>query len=200
MPPPPLTEGALAEAEQQFGVTMPDGYRQFLLRVGSGGPGPVNMRPLARGPDGWGWVGDRQTDLAALTTPFPDQDSYQRRCDALDDARPQGPDETAWADWARRSDALERGRTAGALHLSDDGCGFFTLLVVSGAERGTVWFDRRATSDVIVPLRNPDRTHATFADFYLDWLTAAEQALAAGRAPLRRADVRAPIYAGRFDD
>ncbi|MFG1953558.1 hypothetical protein [Micromonospora sp. NPDC048830] len=38
-----------------------------------------------------------------------------------------------------------------------------------------MWFDRRATCDDIVPLRNRDGSHANFTDFYLDWLAAAER-------------------------
>ncbi|WP_446220058.1 SMI1/KNR4 family protein [Micromonospora sp. IBHARD004] len=196
----PLTEHELTEAEQQFGVTVPDGYWQFLLHVDSGGIGPVNLRRLSRGPGGWGWENDQETDHAALATPFPDQDSYEDQWEKLEAVKPQVSDETAWAAWNRRSDDLERAQTAGAVHLSDNGCGFYTLLVVSGTERGNVWFDRRATSDVIVPLRNRGGTHATFTDFYLDWLDAAEQALTASWGPLHRYDIRAPIWEGRFDD
>ncbi|WP_346118405.1 SMI1/KNR4 family protein [Micromonospora coerulea] len=194
----PLTERELAEAEQQLGVVMPDGYRQFLLYVDSGGTGPVTMRRLSRGPGGWAWENDRETELAALATPFPDQDSYEDRWEEHEAAQPPRSDETAWAAWNQRGDALHQAQTAGAVYLSDDGCGFHTLLVCSGAERGNVWFDRRATSDDIVPLRNRDDTHASFTDFYLDWLDAAEQALAAKRGRVRRYEVRAPIYEGRF--
>ncbi|MGW3887269.1 SMI1/KNR4 family protein [Micromonospora chokoriensis] len=194
-----MTERELSEAERQLGVTMPDGYRDFLLHVDAGGVGPVRMRRLMRGLDGWGWEDDEETDHAALATPFPDQKSYGSRWEELDAVRPEVSDEAAWAAWCRRSSGVERAQTAGAVYLSDDGCGFYTLLIVSGAERGNVWFDRRATSDVIVPLRNRDGTRATFTDFYLDWLDAAERSLTASEGPVRRRDIWAPIWEGRFD-
>ncbi|MFI5486913.1 SMI1/KNR4 family protein [Micromonospora echinaurantiaca] len=195
----PLTERELGEVEQQFGVVMPDGYRQFLRHVDSGGVGPVTMRRLVRGPGGWRWENDRETDLASLATPFPDQDSYEDLWDGLEAVEPPRSDEAAWTAWDLRAEDLHRAQTAGALYISDDGCGFHTLLVCSGVERGNVWFDRRATCDDIVPLRNPDGTHASFTDFYLDWLDAAEQALAGRWGRLYRYEIRAPIYEGRFD-
>lgn len=195
----PLTERELAEAEQQFGVVMPDGYRQFLRYVDAGGTGPVTMRRLSRGRDGWGWENDQDTDLPALAAPFPDQESHEDQRKELEAVQPPRSDEAAWAAWQRRCDDLDRAQTAGAVYLSDDGCGFYTLLICSGAERGNVWFDRRATSDVIVPLRNRDGTHATFTDFYLDWLDAAERALAVNRGRLRRCEIQGPIYEARFD-
>ncbi|MCG5460614.1 SMI1/KNR4 family protein [Micromonospora sp. MED01] len=199
-PPAPLTDRELTDAEQQFGVTLPDGYREFLLHVDSGGIGPVNLRRLSRSSGCWAWEDDQETDHGALTTPFPDQDSYEGQWDELEAMKPQLSDEAGWAAWNRRSNDLERAQTTGVVYLSDNGCGFYTLLVVSGTERGNIWFDRRATSDVIVPLRHQDGRHVTFTDFYLDWLSAADQTLAARGEPLRSYDIAAPIWEGRFDD
>jgi len=52
-PPDPLAEAELAEAEDQWGVALPEEYRSFLLHVDSGGLGPVELRRLVRGSGGW---------------------------------------------------------------------------------------------------------------------------------------------------
>ncbi|WP_234359993.1 SMI1/KNR4 family protein [Streptomyces sp. DSM 15324] len=46
-------------------------------------------------------------------------------------------------------------KTAGAVVVQEHGCGFSTLLAVTGPLAGTVWWDGRATCDRIVPL-SPD--------------------------------------------
>ncbi|MFD0631731.1 SMI1/KNR4 family protein [Catenulispora yoronensis] len=38
---PTLTAAEISEVEHQCGVALPDGYRSFLMEVGSGGPGPA---------------------------------------------------------------------------------------------------------------------------------------------------------------
>lgn len=56
---PVLTPAEIAEAEAQFGVTLPDEYRTFLAEVGAGGPGPALRLTSLRRIDGrWGWVWD----------------------------------------------------------------------------------------------------------------------------------------------
>ncbi|GGQ42291.1 hypothetical protein GCM10010215_77270 [Streptomyces virginiae] len=44
---------------------------------------------------------------------------------------------------------------AGAVYIQEDGCGFSTLLVVTGPHRGQMWFDGRATCDQILPSDGP---------------------------------------------
>src|SRR5690349_20602159 len=68
-PATPLSEAEVVEAEGQFGVTLPAGYREFLIHVDSGGHGPDSgLRRLRSGPSGWGWEGwpdEPGTDLDA---------------------------------------------------------------------------------------------------------------------------------------
>ncbi|GAA4981908.1 hypothetical protein GCM10025734_02580 [Kitasatospora paranensis] len=55
---PVLTLAEIAEAEAQFGVTLPEEYRTFLAEVGAGGPGPGRLSPLCRINGVWGWQWD----------------------------------------------------------------------------------------------------------------------------------------------
>ncbi|MDQ0989083.1 hypothetical protein [Streptomyces sp. V3I7] len=116
-----------------------------------------------------------------FVVPFPDHDSALAASEVVWENEPKREDyvsDTAYqADydaWREAADAAEDARATGAIFLCDDGCGFYTLLVVSGPMRGTMWFDGRATCDRLNPLLNDDRQAATFAEWYLDWLAHEE--------------------------
>ena len=96
---------------------LPAGYRAFLTRLGDGGPGPYyGLLPLERWHSGIG--GDLAT---ALSRPSP--------------LRPGMPgDADADAFLGCDADAL----TDGAITLADQGCTFYSLLIVNGPYRGAV--------------------------------------------------------------
>ncbi|MFI5618023.1 SMI1/KNR4 family protein [Streptomyces sp. NPDC051567] len=206
--PPPLAEAEVADAERELGIVFPEDYRQYLLRVSAGGTGPSRIRPLSRrGADGWGWEGDLHTDVGALASAFPARSTYEAEWGALDAEEPvpgrfrdgSAFDKASRA-WDARCEELHEVQTRGAVFLGDDGCGF-VLLIVSGPERGAVWYDRRATSDAIVPLLGADGTHASFGDLYMEWLDRAERAVETARRDGTEPRVRrvvTPIFETRF--
>lgn len=172
-----LRETQVRQAEEQFGVAFPDEYRQYLLRVSAGG----RVRTLRFDGARWDWDGARYGDHAKLHVPFPDHDTALAASEVVWESEPKREDyvsDTAYqADygaWREAADAAEDARATGAIFLCDDGCGFYTLLVVSGPMRGTMWFDGRVTCDRLNPLLNDDRQAATFAEWYLDWLAHEE--------------------------
>ncbi|MEV7975013.1 hypothetical protein [Streptomyces sp. NPDC086519] len=62
-------------------------------------------------------------------------------------------------------EVFQERKTSGAVFIQDNGCGFSTLLVVTGPHRGTMWFDGRATCDQILPLNLEGRPVS-----FTDWL------------------------------
>ena len=145
----------MTEAEQELGVTFPDEYREYLLNVSSGGA----VHRLQRGEDGWWWTGNDRRQRSLLRTPFPHPDSYAKADADLDAREPQEtwfPAEqayrAAWQAWDAECEAFEEQKTAGAVIAQEHGCGFATLLVITGPLAGTLWWDGRATCDRIVPL------------------------------------------------
>ncbi|QKW22774.1 hypothetical protein HUT16_30080 [Kitasatospora sp. NA04385] len=202
-----LSETQVRQAEDQFGVTFPDDYRQYLLNVSAGGW----VRTLRFDGARWDWVGARYEDHAKLHVPFPDHDSALAASDDVWESEPKREDHVSDAAyradhdaWEEAADAAEAARTTGAVFLVDHGCAFSALLVVSGPMRGTMWFDGRATCDRLNPLLNDDRQAATFAEWYLDWL-AHEESLTTPEqhhAAYRRwnAGVGTPIWLRWFDE
>lgn len=154
-PPPPLTEAETAEAEQELGVSLPPEYRDYLREVSAGGA----LARLERTDRGWWWAGNDEAMRALLAVPFPHPDSYDEADDELAAREPQveafegeAAYADAWRAWDDEAGEFEDLKTAGAVVVQEHGCGFSTLLAVTGPLAGTVWWDGRATCDRIVPL------------------------------------------------
>ncbi|MGW1728095.1 SMI1/KNR4 family protein [Streptomyces sp. NPDC002306] len=168
-PAPPLSEAEICEAEAELGIVFPDQYREYLLRQSASGA--VNR--LRRSAAGWGWHGDSRTNYDLLTTAFSHPDSYCAYEDELDAREPLTEDfpdcnayQAAWKQWDAEYEVFQERKTSGAVFIQDNGCGFSTLLVVTGPRQGSLWFDGRATCDQILPLNLGGRPVS-----FMDWLT-----------------------------
>jgi SMI1 / KNR4 family (SUKH-1) len=193
---PPLTAADLAAAEEQFGVTLPAEYREFLLHVGAGGAGPdYGLYPLRHNGSGWQWGGahdeSRYTDLDRLAHPFETEPDWPPGYEELEGAEPAQSDfatpeayEDAFQEWAGELVRMLREdptRDHGATCLATAGCGYRTWLVVSGPAAGEIWHDARVDDHEMAPAKRPDGGVHTFGSWYLNWLEAAE----AAHAPTR---------------
>ncbi|MFE4454785.1 SMI1/KNR4 family protein [Streptomyces sp. NPDC056796] len=163
----PLSEAEIGEAEAALGIAFPDQYRQYLLRQEVRG----TVNHLCRSAAGWGWHGDTHTNYGLLATAFPHPDSYRAHEDDLDAREPlpdHFPDHSgyraAYEQWDAEYAVLQERKTSGAVFLQDNGCGFSTLLVVTGPHSGSLWFDSRATCDQILPL-HLDGEPVSFTDW-----------------------------------
>ncbi|MEU5973187.1 SMI1/KNR4 family protein [Streptomyces sp. NPDC047315] len=132
-----LTEDEVRAAEAEHGVTFPAEYRAYLLHPLP--VGPVNA--LERTAGRWRWDDADKTRYGLLDVDFPHPDTYPNPAETGADA---GAD--------AETEAFEHRRTAGAVVLRDEGYGLATLLVVTGAERGTMWLDARKIGGTILPL------------------------------------------------
>ncbi|MET9566269.1 SMI1/KNR4 family protein [Streptomyces tauricus] len=165
---PPLSEAEIREAETELGIAFPDQYREYLLRQSAGGA--VNR--LCRSAAGWGWQGDSSTNYGLLTADFPHPDSYRVYEEELDAREPLTQDfpdrnayQAAWEQWDAEYGVFQERKTSGAVFIQDNGCGFSTLLVVTGPYRGSLWFDGRATCGQILSLNVCGQPVS-----FMDWL------------------------------
>ncbi|WP_327234752.1 SMI1/KNR4 family protein [Streptomyces sp. NBC_01317] len=120
---------AVRSFEAEHGIVLPEPYRTFVAEICDGlraGPPHYGLLPFARTPSDWG--SDRPERL--LAEPFPLTAAW------------------LWeeeGDEAALSDEEFEARTApvfdhGSLLLGTDGCGMYWHLIITGPQRGHVWF------------------------------------------------------------
>lgn len=124
---PPLSLEKLLEFEQTYQLRLPEGYRRFLLEIGNGGAGPYyGLLPLEKGAEDFTdeWLEEviRFDSMGHLiheyiAHPLPEM-SYG--------SMPEDEGE---------SDSAER-----TITLCDQGCNYFSLLVVKGKEPGRICY------------------------------------------------------------
>ncbi|WP_326580844.1 hypothetical protein OIE69_42585 [Actinacidiphila glaucinigra] len=140
------------------------------------------MAPVL-GDSGWQWcdVGfahrGQGTTAELAGRPFV-AEALQKEVDALDAQEPKPEayetDEAfrqAFTAWDARYEELYDAQEAGVVFLSEQGCGYSSLLVMTGPHAGAVWEDLRPADGGIVP------TGLDFAQWYKRWLVRTEQQL-----------------------
>ncbi|WIX76114.1 SMI1/KNR4 family protein [Amycolatopsis carbonis] len=168
---PPLREPEAEGVEEQFGTSLPEPYRSFLVEVGASGAGPgYGLLGFRRSGRRWEFaVGDRRGDGVDSRAEFPHRELFHHA---------ERPDFTTiprerWPELSRSLDASNEAGTHGTLPLCHRGCGHYDLLVVTGPDRGALWFDCEASDGGIGP-RADGRGRMTFDPWYLGWLAEVE--------------------------
>ncbi|MFJ5780229.1 SMI1/KNR4 family protein [Streptomyces sp. NPDC093094] len=181
---PVMREEQLRALEADLGIDLPAQYRSFLLHVGGGGAGPdYGLMTPTLGSTGWQWLGPglvfpAQSTAAELAgRPFV-AEALGSELEALEAQEPTSDvfaadDEfrRAHAAWDARYEELYDAQEAGAVYLSEQGCGYASLLVMTGPHRGDIWEDLRPADRGIEP------TGYDFAHWYRRWLERTEQQL-----------------------
>ncbi|MFE9568708.1 hypothetical protein ACFYMW_09465 [Streptomyces sp. NPDC006692] len=179
-----MGEEQLRSLEASVGTGLPAQYRNFLLCAGGGGTGPYYglMTPTLSNSE-WQWLGiglaypgqpttaefagrpfvaeALQSEIAALEAQEPTPEAF-----ASDDEFRQ-----AYTAWDARCEELNDAQEAGAVFLSEQGCGYSSLMVMTGPHRGAIWEDLRPMDGGIVP------TGYDFEHWYRSWLERTEQQL-----------------------
>ncbi len=168
---PVLTDAEVTEFERTNSIALPAPYRDFLLNAGNGGAGPgYSLKPL----EAWHCEEFSQV-TSVVTTKGGDRfeaGTGERAVLARpsDPAKPYpftepwgapGPDESLPV-------PVDSHPFDGCLYLSDLGCGYSYLLVVTGEAVGQVWVDYTAGDGQVSKVAD------SFDAWYADWL---EQAL-----------------------
>jgi hypothetical protein len=138
---PCLEETQVREFEEKQQIDIPEDYRNFLLSVGDGGAGPNGsiMLPLRFIP--YHSCGHCR-DLDFFRKPFPHTYTWHIEWD-----RKRFPEEYLYEE---AYDRLEH--TQGAFSFASVRGICHYLLIISGTERGNIWYDGRPESAGISPL------------------------------------------------
>ncbi len=136
---PCLSEAEIQEFESSFQVTLPDEFRNFLLKIGNGVAGP-----------GYGFLGlniDNLMELKSSTSDFFAQSfCLQDEWNDLDLLK-----ET---NGSQASAYFDQKFIQGSIAIAEYGCGIQARLVITGAERGNIWIDDRTNEGGIYPLNS----------------------------------------------
>lgn len=141
---PRASESVVTTFEDKFGVTLPEEYRAFLLRIGDGGAGPYyGLYALRHSYEEMGWI-----EPGDIRKPFPLDRSWN------EDGEPE-----ECYDLPAEANVRD-----GCIMLSHHGCGYWSFLVVTGGERGKVWNDFTTADGGLHP------TGKGFVEWYEWWL------------------------------
>lgn len=168
---PPLTASQVSDFESRYGVQLPEDYRDFLLTIGNGGAGPgygLERLGCAYGAN-WsenpGLVGD-------LSRPFPYNEAWNE-----ESMPPSSPLEDHY--W-QQDEYWGPTHVNGAVPICHHGCNLRQCLIVTGPEKGHVWFDDRADWQGLYPDTAPGLARISFLDWYCRWLKASLEAVEPG--------------------
>ena len=165
----PLSEKDVSAFERRHGITLPDEYRNFLLKLGNGGAGPnYGLFRLGEMDDNFSsapWTSDF---VGKLSDPWPHQAEWNDLAGKPDDeCEDEGQIE------AFENDYWGTNHVTGAFPISHVGCALRELLVVTGPERGNVWYDARADYAGLNPLKDSKGGRLSFFNWYRRWLDEA---------------------------
>ncbi|MBP7689594.1 MAG: SMI1/KNR4 family protein [Thermoflexales bacterium] len=167
---PALSEAEVAEFEQAISVTLPAPYRDFLLNAGNGGVGPgYGLQTLAA------WHCEEFSQVTSVITTKSGERFETGTGDRATLARPSDPSkpypftETWGAPGPDEDLPIPEGSHPfdGCLYLSDIGCGYSYLLVVTGEAAGQVWVDYTAGDGQVSKVAD------SFDAWYANWLDEA---------------------------
>jgi hypothetical protein len=142
----PSNEAEVSDFEERHGVTLPAGYRLFLLHAGDGGAGPYyGIDPLSRWDEGFEEEAETPGFLASPSplTPGPAlvlawrAAAERARRRSQGDLRPGDPPGLEWREFVPGKWEVWG---QGTIHLCDQGCSFSARLVVSGTARGRILY------------------------------------------------------------
>ena len=154
-----ISKNELIEFENKHGITLPNSYREFILKFGNGGCGPA--------------YGLLQIETGILDIPHYPEDSdiiklsNEFRFDTFWNL--ENFPKNDYQLWEKEYDHSKW--NDGMLRICHEGCGTFLNLVITGKERGNIWVDDRANDGGIYPVNHhKGKTKTDFIAWYLNWL------------------------------
>jgi len=154
----PITKYELNLFQELYEIELPEQYRNFILHFGSEGCGPhyglIPIEQAVKNQKGQ----PQDAEFIAVSKPFKFKEFWNQQY--------TNGDYGAWETNYFKAHWID-----GALRISHEGCGYYTLLIVTGNEKGNIWKDARASDGGIYPDGHYQAVEkTTFEEWYLNWL------------------------------
>lgn len=151
----PIAESEVVRFESEFGVAIPEDYRNFLIHVANGGRTPCRLVRLSDW-DHCYWIEDPKPHMVAepcIVTPESEQHGERW----IEEAK--GPD------WEARWENDEWDPMFGTIAIAEYGCGLFFSMIMNGPFRGRIfiWGDHALNPPHVFP-------EASFGEWFEDCL------------------------------
>lgn len=167
----PIPIEELNQFEEKYKIELPKDYKAFISEIGNGGAGPYyGIHPLQR--DLGRFNPENKFELLELE--FPHKESWNwtdkifSKFDELreseDDVLTEFFDRIYWEQYCK--DEL----TYGSIYITEYGCALRFLLIITGDEKGNIWFDQRVDQNGINPVKSEKGNKLDFSDWYVEWL------------------------------
>lgn len=144
----------LVEFEKRYEVSLPEEYREFVLQIGNGASGPpaYGLIALAEPPPGRGDdTSHTSEELVSMQKVFPFTKPW------------------VWEDGGASDEGTDDQVRDGQLYLGTDGCGMDWALIITGPDRGTVWWLCGEGIQPTSPKRDFLRWFEDWLDGVVDW-------------------------------
>ncbi len=152
-----LSESEIVQFESKWDIRLPDEYRDFLQQVGNGGRGPPDYDMYRLG-----------------VVPHYERDEAERLFETM---KLPFPLNEYWV-WEGDPEAREADINRvfqGQLRLGTDGCGMYWVLILTGDQRGRIWYVSGGGAQPCVPKRG-------FLSWYEYWLDGGKDYFAKSKA------------------
>lgn len=167
----PIPIEKLNQFEEKYGIELPKDYKSFLSEIGNGGAGPFyGIYPLQRD------LGraNPENKFEFLKFNFPHKKAWNwsdKIFDKFDEFHETEEDEIIdFFDDVYWEQYFKDELTYGSIYITEYGCALRFLLVITGAEKGKIWFDQRADRNGLNPITNKNGNKLDFSDWYVNWL------------------------------
>jgi hypothetical protein len=167
-----LPDLILSKFERKHSISLPDGYRWFLSRIGNGGAGPFHgVFALGEVDDGHDTITWTEGDgfVGCLRELFPHTTAWNDLSGRPDEIDSESTEYEAAFD-AFEQRYFDPRNVNGAIPICHLGCAIRIWLVISGPERGRVWLDKRTDYQGLTPLLDADGKGLCFLAWYRAWI------------------------------
>lgn len=168
---PPLPESIVLNFEKKHKISLPQDYRNFLIKIGNGGAGPFyGIFKLGEMDDNFNFSQWKENNgfVGILSKPFPHNLPWNDLTGDPDDFEDEEAYDKALDEFDKKYWNTEN--INGAIPICHRGCALRNWLVITGEEAGNIWNDDRADKNGLNPVSIDGKSRVNFIEWYKNWI------------------------------